>query len=137
MHELFREMLHYRNELGEKEPAPLTVADFESRYDKILDKAQEEYEYEPPSEYYREGYNLFVRLREYKESELLFLHGKRFPLIRSFSFLWPCKDGKLYQRRQNRIFSECQPNEASCACLQLIQSVQTTSTSCKYAKATG
>lgn len=98
MHELFREMLHYRNGLGEKEPDPLAVADFETRYDKILDKAQEEYEEEPPSGYYREGYNLFVRLREYKESELLFLHDKRVPANNSL-----CERlARVFKRKQKQ-----------------------------------
>ena len=52
------------------DPDPAVVAGLESRYDKILDKADEEYEANPPGKYYREGYNLAVRLREYKESEL-------------------------------------------------------------------
>lgn len=71
MHKLFREMPRYRNGLGEKEPDPLIVADFESRYDKIVDKTQAEYETGPPSGYYRKGYNLFVRLREYKKQAIV------------------------------------------------------------------
>ena len=99
MHELFREMLHYRNGLGEKgELDPCKVAGFESRYDFILDKAQEEYENNPPSEYYREGYNLYVRLREYKESELLFLHDKRVPANNSL-----CERlARVYKRKQKQ-----------------------------------
>lgn len=78
MHELIREMLHYRNGLGaEGEPDPAIVTRLETRYDEILALAQEEYENDPPGKYYREGYNLFVRPKEYKESELLFLHDKR------------------------------------------------------------
>lgn len=99
MHALLQEMLHYRNGLGEdEEPDPAIVADFESRYDKVLDKAQEEYEYEPPSEYYREGYNLFVRLREYKKSELLFLHDKRVPANNSL-----CERlARVFKRKQKQ-----------------------------------
>lgn len=52
MHDLIREMLHYRNSLWEEEKLDVEiVAGDEERYDAILDKAQEEYEYEPPSEY--------------------------------------------------------------------------------------
>lgn len=80
MHELLQKMLHYRNGLKEEEEIDHDiVADFETQYDKILDKAQEEYEYEPPGKYYREGYSLFLHLRKYKESGLLFLHDKRVP----------------------------------------------------------
>lgn len=80
MHELIREMLHYRNGLeGEEELDPGIVAKLETKYDEILEQAREEYETNPPGKYYREGYNLFIRLKKYKESELLFLHDKRVP----------------------------------------------------------
>lgn len=50
MHELFREMLHYRNGLAENENLdPATVFGFEVRYDEILNKAEKECEVEPPS----------------------------------------------------------------------------------------
>ena len=99
MHALFQEMLHYRNGLCEEEgPDPVIVADFETRYDEILDKAKEEYEASPPSNYYREGYNLSVRLREYKESELLFLHDKRVPANNSL-----CERlARVYKRKQKQ-----------------------------------
>ena len=31
---------------------------------RIIEKAKEEYEYEPPSKYYREGYNTYKRIEE-------------------------------------------------------------------------
>lgn len=84
MLELFWKMLHYRNGLGENESlSPFVVseygAEYGAEYDRILDTAEKEYADEPPSDYYREGYNLFVRLRKYKENKLLFLHDKRVP----------------------------------------------------------
>lgn len=99
MHTLIREMLHYRNGLREEdEPDPDIVADFEARYDEILDKAEEEYKDTPPSRYYREGYNLSVRLREYKESELRFLHDKRVPANNSL-----CERlARVYKRKQKQ-----------------------------------
>ena len=73
-------MLHYKNGLDENtEPDIDIVKKFEKRYDKILDKAEKEYKDNPQKKYYREGYNLFVRLRKYKESELLFLHNSKVP----------------------------------------------------------
>lgn len=99
MHALIREMLHYRNGLGENDALdPAIVADFETRYDAILDKATEEYEDTPPSKYYREGYNLSVRLRKYKESELRFLHDKRVPANNSL-----CERlARVYKRKQKQ-----------------------------------
>lgn len=99
MHALFQEMLHYRNGLCEEDELdPAIVAAFETRYDEILDKAEEEYADDPPSKYYREGYNLSVRLREYKESELLFLHDKRVPANNSL-----CERlARVYKRKQKQ-----------------------------------
>lgn len=99
MHALIQEMLHYHNGLGEKDELdPAIVADFETRYDEILDKAKKEYEDTPPSKYYREGYNLSVRLREYKESELRFLHDKRVPANNSL-----CERlARVYKRKQKQ-----------------------------------
>lgn len=99
MHELIREMLHYRNSLDEEEELnPRIVEEYERRYDTILDKAQEEYDYEPPSDYYRDGYKLSVRLRKYKESELLFLHDKRVPANNSL-----CERlARVFKRKQKQ-----------------------------------
>lgn len=102
MHGLFREMLHYRNGLGkEEDPDPETVKKFEERYDEILEKAKEEYEYEPPGAYYREGYNLYLRLKKYKKNELLFLHDKRVPADNSL-----CERlARVYKRKQKQVIT--------------------------------
>ena len=99
MYDLIREMLHYRNSLeGGDRPNPEKVREFEGKYDKILDKAEEEYEYEPPGEYYKEGYNLYRRLKKYKESELRFLHDMRVPANNSL-----CERlARVYKRKQKQ-----------------------------------
>ena len=98
MHALFREMLHYRSCLGEDDLDVSVVGGFEKRYDEILDQAEEEYTDEPPTDYYREGYNLFLRLKEFKESELLFLHDKRVPANNSL-----CERlARVYKRKQKQ-----------------------------------
>lgn len=96
---LFREMLHYRNGLLEGEQTdPRVVSGFETEYDRILKKAEEEYTDEPPNDYYREGYNLFIRLREYKENELLFLHDMKVPANNSL-----CERlARVYKRKQKQ-----------------------------------
>ena len=48
---------------------------FSRQYDEILDLADKEYYDNPPSRYYRKGYNLFKELRDFKESVLLFLYN--------------------------------------------------------------
>ena len=80
MRRLIQEMIHYRKSLGSDEAIdPNQVEKFENRYKEILMLAYEEYEYEPPGKYYKDGYNLYKRLDEYAENHLLFLHDKRIP----------------------------------------------------------
>lgn len=95
---LLREMLHCRNSLGEKELDGKAVKRFEERYDSILDTGDQEYLDIPPGDYYREGYNLCRRLREYKESELLFLHDKNVPANNSL-----CERlARVFKRKQKQ-----------------------------------
>jgi hypothetical protein len=80
MHGLLREMIHCRNGLEDGSPMPVDVVEaFTKRYREVLRVAADEYEYEPPDKYYREGYNLFRRLEKYEESHLRFLHDPRVP----------------------------------------------------------
>lgn len=96
---LLREMLHYRNSLGDEEEIDAIKADeLEGRYDEILDTARKEYEDDPPSKYYKEGYNLYKRLEEYKESELLFLKNKLVPSNNSLSE----RIARVYKRKQKQ-----------------------------------
>jgi nitroimidazol reductase NimA-like FMN-containing flavoprotein (pyridoxamine 5'-phosphate oxidase superfamily) len=80
MRDLMREMIHYRNRLGPEEDLdPVKVTGFEERFGEILDIADQEYDYEPPGKYYKDGFNLKKRLREFREAHLLFLHDKNVP----------------------------------------------------------
>lgn len=100
MLELVRKMLHYRNSLPPGENTdPATVQHFEEEYDRILEKAREEYEYVPPNDYYREGYNLYIRLVEYKENELLFLHDINIPANNSLAE----RLARVFKRKQKQM----------------------------------
>lgn len=100
MLDLHREMLHYMNGLSDNEETdPDVINGFESRYDQILQLAKEEYEYDPPSDYYRDGYNLYLRLGEYKEHELLFLHDRKVPSNNSRAE----RDARFYKRKQKQM----------------------------------
>lgn len=80
MRSLVQEMIHYRNGLPpEAECSTAKNCEFERRYKEILQKAREEYEYIPPSEYYKDGYNLYLRMEKYMSNHLLFLHDHRVP----------------------------------------------------------
>ena len=79
---LIREMIHWRNSIDSEAPPGAgevagAAAGFERRYDEILRLTGLEYAESPPTKYYRDGYNLFLRLRDYRESELRFLHDMR------------------------------------------------------------
>ena len=80
MRSLVQEMIHFRNGLQPSEEAdPCKVSEFEERYRKILETARKEYENVPANDYYRDGYNLFLRIEKYMQNHLLFLHDLRVP----------------------------------------------------------
>lgn len=80
MLEWIKEAIHYRNGIPEGEDADAEkVTELVERYGKILERAKEEYEYEPPSEYFRDGYNLYRRMSGDREDYLLFLRDPSVP----------------------------------------------------------
>jgi len=82
MRQLLKEMFTFKNDLDPDdlrdphEIEPDKVSEFVASYDKILGLAQTEYEYEPPSKYYMEGFNLYKRMLKYKSNHLLFLYDR-------------------------------------------------------------
>ena len=102
MRELLREMIHYRNSLKPDEDLdPIKVKAFEERFRQILDIADLEYEYEPPSKYYMDGFNLKERLREFREAHLLFLHDKNVPADNSLAE----RLLRIFKRKQHQVMS--------------------------------
>jgi hypothetical protein len=91
MRELIQEMIHFKNSLDPedvRDPDQIdkdSVDAFEARYDEILALAKEEYEYEPPTKYNKDGFNLYERLEKYKTNHLLFLHDRLVPATNNFS----------------------------------------------------
>ena len=73
MLELIQEMIHENNTAPAEGIAEEKISEFEARYDSIVQTAAKEYEDTPPSDYYREGYNLYLRMVKYKHNHLLFL----------------------------------------------------------------
>ena len=66
MRSLVQEMIHFRNECQPfQEPDPVKVSEFEKRYREILEIARAEYGNVPANNYYRDGYNLFLRMEKY------------------------------------------------------------------------
>jgi hypothetical protein len=91
MRKLIREMIHFRKHLNPDdnrnpdEIDPTRVIGLEAKYDEILNLANKEYEYEPPTKYYMDGFNLYKRLFEYRDNHLLFLHDRRVPYTNNLS----------------------------------------------------
>ena len=79
MHAFLQEMIHYRNQTPEEEWDREKVSEFKKRYQEILKKAKDEYDDVPANDYYKDGYNLFLRLEEYMPNHLLFLEDHRVP----------------------------------------------------------
>ena len=102
MRELLMEMIHYRNSLDPEEDLdPVKVAGFEERFGQILDIADAEYDYEPPSKYYKDGFNLKERLREFREAHLLFLHDKNVPTSNNIAE----RLLRIFKRKQRQVMS--------------------------------
>ncbi len=73
-------MIHFRNGFqSSQQPDPAKVSEFEKRYREILEKARTGYGNIPATDYYRDGYNLFLRMEKYMENHLLFLHDSQIP----------------------------------------------------------
>lgn len=72
MHSLLQEMNQTREKQG-RVLTPGQIDKFKKEYDELLNLADQEYYDNPPSDYYRKGYNLSKEFREYKKSVLLFL----------------------------------------------------------------
>ncbi len=72
--------IHFHNQVNNGAPYDTaTAGTLLKEYDDIMAEAQEEYDYEPPTKYYMDGYNLFKRLRDYKEDYTLFLRDPSIP----------------------------------------------------------
>ena len=85
---------------------------------KILTTARNEYDYEPPGKYYRDGYNLYKRMERYMKYHLLFLHDKNVPSTNN-------EDERLlrkYKRKQAQAVSfRSQSNiDDLCQCMSML-----------------
>lgn len=116
---LIQEMIHYRNTLPpEAEPDAEKISWFEERYRSILQKAKEEYDDIPASDYYKEGYNLYLRMEEYMSNHLLFLHDHRVPTTNNESE----RRLRSYKRKQQQAvsFRSFETIEALCGCMSML-----------------
>ena len=102
MHSLLQEMIHYANGLGsggQRDPA--RILEYETRYDRILETALDEYADVPCSDYYRDGFNLATRMNEYRDEHLLFLHDSKVPTTNNLAE----RLLRIIKRKQNQAMS--------------------------------
>jgi len=105
MRELIGEMIHFWNCLDPDDVRnpdqiePGKVNDFETKFDEILRLAKDEYEYEPPTKYYREGFNLHKKLFDYRDNHLLFLHDRRIEPTNNLSE----RLLRIFKRKQHQV----------------------------------
>ena len=81
MKEWISEALAYWNNIkkGAEQEDNQKDTNFLNRYDEMVELAKKEYDYEPPNDYYREGYNLYKRMYEDREDYVLFIKDKSVP----------------------------------------------------------
>lgn len=72
-----------------------------NRFMEIIRTAKEEYEYEPPSKYYKEGYNTYKRMEEAPEDYILFLRDTRVPPTNNIAE----RAGRKYKRKVHQVMS--------------------------------
>lgn len=117
MHGFLRNLIHEIKgcrEIGEEK-----CLEYEAEYRRILEKAREEYEYTPPSAYYREGYNLQKRMHEYQDNHLYFLRHPEVDYTNNISERY-CRK---YKRKQKQAvtFRSAQSSKDFCDCLGIIE----------------
>lgn len=103
MHDLIKEMIHYRNTLDKtgSEPDAAVVKGYEDRYCECMLRAKNEYEDDPPGKYNMNGYNLYKRLSEDMESYVLFLHDMKVPATNNPSE----RSLRKYKRKQAQVMT--------------------------------
>lgn len=125
MHDFLRKIIHEHKQADRRLPEN-RIRKIEKEYDEILEQAKREYEYDPPSDYYRNGYNLQKRLREYKENHLLFLRDPELEWTnnRSERLL------RRYKRKQKSAvtFRSQRTAEEYCDALSIIESGKSSGT---------
>ena len=75
-------------------------------------------DYEPPGKNYRDGYNLYKRMKKYKKDHLLFLHNKNVPATNNEAERLLRK----YKRKQAQAVSFRSPSSIDhlCKCMSML-----------------
>lgn len=124
MKEWISEALTYWNNIkaGTEQENNQKDSDFLNRYDEIIELAKKEYDYEPPNDYYREGYNLYKRMCEDREDYVLFLKDKSVPPTNNIAERY----ARVYKRKniQAMCFRSKSGVKYFCNGLSIIQTIK-------------
>ena len=119
-----KKSIHYWNQIkrGEKEHDLAEAMKLVAEYDRIMEKAKGEYEYEPPGSYYREGYNTYKRMYEEREKYVLFLIDPSIPPTNNLAE----RSGRRYKRKSSQVmaFRSEQSREYYCDGLSIMESMK-------------
>lgn len=98
-----KKSIHYWKQIKkkEKEHDPAEAMKLIAEYDRIIEKAKDEYEYEPPGKYYREGYNTYKRMYEEREKYVLFLLDPTIPPTNNLAE----RSGRRYKRKSSQVMA--------------------------------
>lgn len=119
MYDTMRKMIHYvKTEKEDQEKVEALIKE----YDINLEIAELNYKEHPPTEYYREGYNLAKQLKEYRDDHLLFLLERGIPYDNNLSERY----ARVIKRkmRQMTTFRSFESFEHICASLGVIESLR-------------
>ena len=107
---------------GEEEYDEQKAEKLIDEFNAILEKAKEEYEYVPPTDYYRDGYNTFRRMYEDRESYVLFLRDPSVPPTNNLAE----RSGRRYKRKnaQAMSFRSLEGAEYFCDGLSIRESIK-------------
>lgn len=95
------------------------ISHFEMRYDEILRIGTVEYTKAPPNKYYRDGFNLHKRMKEYRNNHLLFLRHPEIEYTDNISE----RALRKYKRKQKQAvtFRSSQSVEFLCDAMSIIE----------------
>lgn len=124
MKEWISEALAYWNNIkkGADQEDNQKDTNFLNRYDEMVELAKKEYDYEPPNDYYREGYNLYKRMYEDREDYVLFIKDKSVPPTNNIAERY----ARVYKRKniQAMCFRSKNGVEYFCNGLSVIQTIK-------------
>ena len=123
MIEWIKKSVHYWNQVhnGAEVYDEAKVEALHAEFDKIVELGKEEYEYEPPSDYYKAGFNLHKRLYEDREQYTLFLKDTRVEPTNNLAERY----GRKFKRKAKQVMAFRSQNglEYFCNGLSILQSL--------------